>query len=39
MSWRRAADPSFAAEHLLPMVFQMVRCLLTQTPTTAESAR
>lgn len=35
MSWRRAADPSFDAEPLLPMVFQMIRHVLTQ-PSSAD---
>lgn len=28
MSWQRASDPSFNAERMLPLVFQMVRSLL-----------
>ena len=28
ISWRRAVDPHFDAEKLLPMVLQMVACLL-----------
>ncbi|TAK47520.1 MAG: TetR/AcrR family transcriptional regulator [Xanthobacteraceae bacterium] len=34
MSWRRAADPAFNAESMLPLIFQMVRCLLTQPAPT-----
>ena len=40
ISWRRAADPSFNAETALPLILQMVRCLLTEPrpkPSTEES--
>jgi hypothetical protein len=30
MSWRRAVDPAFDAETVLPMVLHMVHCVLTQ---------
>ncbi len=29
ISWRRASDPTFDAERALPVVFQMVRAMLT----------
>jgi AcrR family transcriptional regulator len=32
MSWRRASDPSFNAEAVLPHVMHMVHCLLTRPP-------
>jgi AcrR family transcriptional regulator len=37
LSWRRAADPSFDAEKVLPLILQMVRCLLT-TPRAAAAS-
>ncbi len=37
ISWRRASDPSFDAERALPLVFQMVRSLLSEPST--ESAK
>jgi AcrR family transcriptional regulator len=33
MSWRRACDPSFKAEAVLPHVLHMVHCLLVRPPT------
>jgi AcrR family transcriptional regulator len=33
MSWRRASDPSFKAESVLPHVLHMVHCLLVHPPT------
>jgi hypothetical protein len=30
MSWRRASDPTFKAEAVLPHVLQMVQCLLVR---------
>lgn len=30
LSWRRASDPAFDAEKVLPLMFQMVHCMLTQ---------
>jgi AcrR family transcriptional regulator len=32
ISWRRASDPTFDAERALPLVFQMVRAMLTDPP-------
>lgn len=29
LSWRRAVDPAFDAESVLPLILQMVKCLLT----------
>lgn len=29
MSWRRAANPDFSAEKVLPLVLQMVKCMLS----------
>jgi AcrR family transcriptional regulator len=41
LSWRRASDVTFDAEKILPLVFQMVRCMLTAPPQppSAEEAR
>jgi len=33
MSWRRAVDPSFDPEAILPMVLHMVHCLLANKPS------
>src|ERR1700730_6510359 len=33
MSWRRACDPSFKADAVLPHVLHMVHCLLVRPPT------
>jgi hypothetical protein len=33
ISWRRTSDPSFDAERALPLVFQMVRSLLSGPDT------
>ncbi len=33
MSWRRACDPSFKAEAVLPHVLHMVHCMLVSPPT------
>jgi hypothetical protein len=30
LSWRRASDRDFEAEKVLPLMFQMVHCMLTQ---------
>ena len=32
-SWRRAVDPSFDAEAVLPLILRMVRCLLAPQPS------
>jgi AcrR family transcriptional regulator len=32
LSWRRASDPAFDADKVLPLMFQMVHCMLTQPP-------
>lgn len=37
ISWRRASDPAFDAEKMLPLLFQMVRSLLTQPPASPEA--
>jgi AcrR family transcriptional regulator len=36
LSWRRAVDPDFNAESVLPLILQMVKCLLT-APAPASS--
>ena len=36
LSWRRAVDPAFDAESVLPLILHMVKCLLT-APTPASS--
>jgi AcrR family transcriptional regulator len=33
MSWRRAVDPAFNAESVMPLVLDMIKCLLTQHGT------
>jgi AcrR family transcriptional regulator len=30
MSWRRSVDPKFDAEHALPLILQMIHCLLAK---------
>jgi TetR/AcrR family transcriptional regulator, repressor for uid operon len=37
LSWRRASDPAFEAEAMLPHVMNMVHCLLTHPPAAAPS--
>jgi AcrR family transcriptional regulator len=37
MSWRRACDPSFKAQAVLPHVLHMVQCLLMHPPTPSAS--
>ena len=37
LSWRRASDPSFKAEAVLPHVMHMVHCLLTHPPAASAS--
>jgi AcrR family transcriptional regulator len=41
LSWRRAVDPAFDAESVLPLILQMVKCLLAGPPpaSSGESAR
>lgn len=43
MSWRRAVEKGFDVERVLPLILQMVRCMLTtpgrSTSNTGESAR
>jgi AcrR family transcriptional regulator len=36
MSWRRAVDPAFDAEHVLPLILQMIQCMLTQHAASAK---
>jgi AcrR family transcriptional regulator len=38
MTWRRAVDPGFDAETVLPMILQMVHCLLAK-PRSADDVR
>ncbi len=38
MSWRRSVDKSFDAERVLPMILQMVRCLLAKPEDCAGKA-
>jgi AcrR family transcriptional regulator len=33
MSWRRSVDPKFNAEGALPMILQMIHCLLAKQPS------
>jgi AcrR family transcriptional regulator len=35
-SWRRAVDPSFNAETVLPLILTMVKCLLAPTTATEQ---
>jgi hypothetical protein len=37
MAWRRASDPSFKAEAVLPHVLHMVHCLLVHPPAPSPS--
>jgi TetR/AcrR family transcriptional regulator, repressor for uid operon len=33
LSWRRAVDPAFNAESVMPLILHMIKCLLTQRGT------
>jgi AcrR family transcriptional regulator len=39
IEWRRAVEPDFDVESLLPYIMQVVRCLATAKPGTAKAAR
>lgn len=40
LSWRRAVDPHFNAESVLPLILHMIKCLLTApAPGSSEGAR
>jgi AcrR family transcriptional regulator len=39
IEWRRAVDPSFDAETVLPLILQMVQSLLSPAPAAMEKAR
>jgi AcrR family transcriptional regulator len=38
MSWRRSVDPQFDAEHALPMILQMIHCLLAKPGDCADKS-
>jgi TetR/AcrR family transcriptional repressor of uid operon len=39
ISWRRAVDPTFNAEGVLPLIMQMIESLLTQSSTSGEKTK